>query len=144
VEIRTLASKGFDMWSSVVTISGGGSGFGNGTIQIEPDWQLCAIPVDYGYWNTTAHRHVHDNTTTAKFKNYVLDQIDDRYGTGLIEVANTYTGDAQQFFSYIPGSTPESSPNNFQLIYDDNGNQEVSGFWIKSLAAFSFTISWGA
>jgi len=144
MEIRTLVSKGFDMWSSVVTVSGGGSGFGGGTIEIEFGWSLCAIPIEQGYWSSTAHRHIHDNVTTAKFKNYVLDQIDDLYSSGLIEVANTYTGDNQFFFSYIPGSTPESSPNNFNLIYIDGVHKEVSGFWIKSLSITPIIISWGS
>jgi len=142
MEIRTLVSRGYDLWSPVITTTSG-TGFGRGTIEIENDWQLCAIPVEFGYWDNVTHMHIHDSSTVAKFKNYVLDQIDDLYGSGLIEVSNTYTGGAGQFYSYIPGSTPESSPNNFQMIYNDGIHKEVSGFWIKSLSVSSITISWG-
>jgi hypothetical protein len=80
----------------------------------------------------------------AKFKNYVLDQITDLYGTGIVEVANTYPGDLQAFYSYVVGSTPESSPHNWQLVYDDGGNKEISGFWIKVIGpAAPYLISWG-
>jgi len=142
MDIRPLVTKGYDLWSPIITTTSG-TGFGRGTIEIENDWQLCAIPVDFGYWNSTTHMHIHDSSTVAKFKNYVLDQIDDLYGPGLIEVSNTYIGGVGQFYSYIPGSTPESSPNNFQMIYNDGIHKEVSGFWIKSLSVSSIIISWG-
>jgi len=114
-----------------------------GRIQIENGWQLVSVPIENGYWDAGSHVHVHDDITTAKFKNYVLDQIEDLYGTGRIEVANTYTGDNQFFYSYVVGSTPESSPHNFQMVYDDSGYAEISGWWIKSTYSGTMLISWG-
>ena len=122
---------------------------GYGTIQLEFGWQLIAIPIMYGYWDDTAHEHVHDETTVAKFENYVLEQIDDLYATvsgveTIVEVANTYTGDQQAFFSYVVGSTPTSSYHNFQLVYDDSGYNEISGFWIKVIGLSApYLITWG-
>lgn len=142
MEIRTIITKGFDLWSPQI-ITGSVEGFGSGTIQLEYGWQLISVPVQFGYWNTNMHSLVHDGITVAKFKNYILDQITDLYGPGTIEVANTYTGDQQAFFSYVVGSTPESSPHNFKLVYDDEGNLEISGFWIKSVNVNPMIIGWG-
>jgi len=141
MDMRYIAWAGYDLAECDTTSSGIG---GYGTIQLESGWQLIAIPIDFGYWDSTAHEHVHDDTTRAKFKNYVLDQITDLYGSGVVEVANTYLGDNQFFWSYVVGSTPESSPHNFQLVYSDGPNQEISGFWIKIIgAAAPYLISWG-
>jgi hypothetical protein len=85
---------------------------------------------------------VHDDITVAKFKNYILDQIEDLYGVGKVEVANTYVGDVGAFYSYVVGSTPESSIHNWQLTYDDGSYQEISGFWIKTTVS-GMIISWG-
>ena len=132
------------MWSPQIihtTVSGGS--FGSGTIEIESNWQLCAVAIEFGFWENTTHTLVHDNTTTARFKNYILDQIDDLYGTGCIEVANAYIGGLNSFYSYVPGSTPESSPHNFSLIYNDGVNKEITGFWIKNISGSPIVISWG-
>lgn len=123
------------------TISSGIGGYGS--IQLEPGWQLIAVPIDYGYWDSMVHRHVHDGITRAKLKNYVLDQIEDLYGTGNVEVANTYLGDNRAFFSYVVGSTPESSANNFQLVYEDGPHREISGFWINMTTTTGIIITWG-
>ena len=139
MDIRPLVARGFDLWSPQVVMGG----FGSGSIQIEFGWQLIAIPVQYGYWDLIKHELIHDKITVAKFKNYVLDQIEDLYGANQVEVANTYTGDNQAFYSYVVGSTPESSPHNFQLIYQDDSSYEISGFWIKSLNVNPMIISWG-
>lgn len=141
-----IAWAGYDLAECDVTSSGIG---GDGSIQLEFGWQLIAIPVVYGYWDDTAHEHVHDDVTVAKFENYVLDQIDDLYATvsgieTIVEVANTYTGDQQAFWSYVVGSTPTSSPHNFQLVYDDSGYNEISGFWIKIIGPSApYLITWG-
>jgi hypothetical protein len=116
---------------------------GYGTIFLEPGWQLAAVNVRFGYWDSTLHTHVHDGVTIAKFKNYILDQIEDLYGSNKVEVANTYTGDQQAFYSYVVGSTPESSPNNFSLVYDDTGSYEIAGFWIKVTSISGIAITWG-
>lgn len=142
MDIRPIIAK-YDLWSPQVITTTSGSRFGKGSIQIEQGWQLISIPITYGYWNQTTHSLVHDDVTIAKFKNYVLDQIEDLYGTNNVEVANTYTGDQQAFYSYVVGSTPETSPHNFNLVYEDGVNMEISGFWIKSLSTIPITITWG-
>ncbi len=144
VDIRPLATKGFDLWSpQTITTTASGSAFGKGTIELEKGWQQIALPVENGFWDYATHTHINDGTTIAKFKNYVLDQLDDLYGD-IVEVANCFTGDAQQFYTFIPGSTPESSFNNFNLVYNDNNNMEISGFWIKIIGDVGpYTISWG-
>ena len=121
MDIRFIGWSGYQLADCVGTTTVSGV-CGYGTIELEYGWQLVSIPIVHGFWDSTAHEYVHDGTTIAKFKNYVLDQIEDLYGTGVIEVANTYTGDQQAFYSYLVGptpesSTPESSPNNFQLVY---------------------------
>lgn len=139
--MRYIAWAGYDLTECDATTSGIG---GHGSIQLEYGWQLVAIPIMYGYWDSTAHEHVHDDSTTAQFENYVLEQITDLYGSGIIEVANTYLGDNQFFWSYVVGSTPTSSPHNFQLVYTDGPNQEISGFWIKVIdVGAPYTITWG-
>jgi hypothetical protein len=146
MNIKYISSAGYDFWSDECTTSGTAvcSGIDHGTIQLEYGWQLIAIPIEYGYWSSATHTHVHDEVTRAKFKNYVLDQITDLYGAGVVEVANTYTGDNQFFWSYVTGVTPESSPHNFQMIYDDGVHREISGFWIKIIGgAAPYIISWG-
>ena len=140
MDVRFIGWAGYELTYCEETTSG----IGSGTIELEAGWQLVAIPIEYGYWDSTSHAHVHDDVTRAKFKNYVLDQITDLYGAGVVSVANTYTGDQQAFYSYVVGSTPESSPNNFQLIYDDGIHREISGFWIKIVGgAPPYTITWG-
>ena len=144
MDIRPIATRGFDIWSPqiITTVSGGGL-FGSGSIQLEKGWQQIALPVEYGFWDIGSHSHVHDGITIAKFKNYVLNQIEDLYGD-IIEVANCFTGDAQQFYTFIPGSTPESSFNNFNLVYNDNNHMEITGFWIKvSGTSGPYIINWG-
>lgn len=140
MDIRFTAWAGYQLAPCDATASGIG---GYGSIQLEPGWQLISIPIRYGYWDTTAHEHVHDDVTTAKFENYVLDQIDDLYGSGLVEVANTYPGDLQAFLSYVAGSTPNTSPHNFQMVYADGSHLEISGFWIKMTTTSGIVITWG-
>jgi len=141
MDVRYMGWKGYQLTTCEATSSGIG---GSGSIELEFGWQLAAIPIDYGYWESTTHKHVHDDITVAKFENYVLDQITDLYGSGVVEVANTYPGDLQAFYSYVVGSTPESSPHNFNMVYDDGGNKEISGFWIKIIGGSApYTITWG-
>lgn len=144
IDIRPLISRGWDLWSpQIITTTVSGNAFGKGTVELEKGWQQIALPVEQGFWDFDTHKHIHDDTTVAKFKNYVLDQINDLYGD-IVEVANCFTGDAQRFNTFIPGSTPESSFNNFQLVYNDNNHMEISGFWIKVVGDFGpYVISWG-
>lgn len=142
MDVRLIGWAGYELKGYEETTSSGVSD--SGSIELEFGWQLAAVPVEYGYWDSASHAHVHDGVTRAKFKNYVLDQIADLYGTGIVEVANTYTGDQQAFYSYVVGSTPESSSHNFQLVYDDGANREISGFWIKIIGGDSpYIITWG-
>ena len=140
MNILYLAAHGYQLWPCDTTASGIG---GYGVIQLEYNYQLAAIPIMYGYWDNTQHKHIHDGVTIAKFKNYVLDQITDLYGNDMIEVANTYLGNNQFFWNYVPGSTPETSNHNFSLVYNDSGYFEISGFWIKSLSLAPIVITWG-
>lgn len=141
MDVRLVSWAGYELKDYDITTT---SGVGGGSIQLEYGWQLVAIPIEHGYWDTTTSGHVHDDVTRAKFKNYILDQITDLYGAGIVEVANTYLGDTQAFYSYVVGSTPESSPNNFQLVYEDGVHKEIAGFWIKVIGAGApYTISWG-
>lgn len=139
MEIRTISSAGYNLWTDICEEVGG---LDSGSIELELGWQLCAIPIQYGYWDNVTHQHVHDNVTVAKCKNYIIDQIEDLYGTGKVEVVNTYIGDVGAFYSYVVGSTPEGSVHNWQLIYDDGSYREISGFWIKTLDS-GMIISWG-
>lgn len=140
MDVRYLGWAGYQLAPCDVTTSGIG---GYGSIELEEGWQLIAIPIQKGYWSSVEHKHIHDNTR-AKFKNYVLDQIIDVYGNDVVEVANTYLGDNQFFWSYVVGSTPETSPHNFSLVYDDEGNLEISGFWIKIIGTNApYIITWG-
>ena len=141
MDVRFTSWAGYQLIDCAATSSGIG---GYGTIELEYGYQTLAVPIRYGYWDSTAHEHVHDGTTAAKFKNYILDQITDLYGADIIEVANTFPGDLQAFLSYVVGSTPESSDNNFSLVYADTSNLEIIGFWIKSLSVSPIIISWGA
>ncbi len=120
-----------------------------GTIQIEPErWHLLAIPIKYGYWDNTTHKLVHDSITIARIKNYVMDQLEDIYSTPpetLIEVANSYPGDRNAFFNYVPGLTNPTSEHNFPLINIDLDGPygETAGFWIKSIHDDLLLINWG-
>jgi hypothetical protein len=140
MEIRLISTHGYQLWTCDTTTSGIG---GYGSIQLEYGWQLVAVPIVSGFWSTIEHKHIHDDITIAKFKNYVLDQITDLYGSGVVEVANTYLGDNQFFWNYVPGSTPETSNHNFKLVYNDSGYFEISGFWLKSLSMIPIVITWG-
>ncbi len=143
MDIRPLISR-YDLWSPQVTTTSSGVNFGSGFLDIETGWALCAIPVRYGYWSSELHAHVHDGVTVAKFKNYIYDQIVDLYGEGQIEGSNAFVGGIGQFYSFVPGSTPESSPHNFNLCYlEDGGFMEITGFWIKSINSDNMLISWG-
>jgi len=122
-----------------------GDSLSSGIIEIESGWQLISIPIQYGYWDIGTG-HVHDGTTPAKIKNYLVDQIEDVQGVQcntLIEVFNTYPGDVGGFLSFVPGVTNPLSSNNFPLIYEDGSYKECLGFWVKNISGSPFTIVWG-
>lgn len=116
-------------------------------IEIEPNrWQMISIPIQHGYWDSTTHQHVHDESTIATIKNYVVDQIEDVYGVpaeDMIEVFNTYIGDVHKMYNYVCGVTIDTSEHNFPLAYNDDGEIEYCGLWIKSIHPTPFTIEWG-
>jgi len=145
MDIRYISTAGYDFYCEPCTESGTVcSGIGSGSIELDYDWQMISIPIQYGYWDSTSHAHVHDSVTLAKFENYVLDQITDLYGTGIIEVANTYIGGNGFFWNYVVGSTPAASPHNFQLAYVDNTFVEYTGLWIKVVGVGGpYVITWG-
>jgi hypothetical protein len=116
-------------------------------IEIEQNrWQMVTIPIRYGYWDNTIHDHVHDDTTIATIKNYIVDQIEDTYGVPaktMIEVMNTYVGDAHKVHNYVCGVTIDSSEHNFPLAYIDGSKVEYAGIWVKSIHPTPFSIKWG-
>jgi len=118
-----------------------------GSVTLERNrWQLIAIPVEFGYWDSITHSHVHDGTTVSKVKNYIIDQLEDVYAAPantLIEVMNTYYGDANKFYNYVVGVTQDNSIHNFQLSYRDEGNLEYVGIWVKCISPVDIQITWG-
>ena len=117
-----------------------------GEIEIEAGrWQLISIPVRYGYWNDAVSpgQLVHDGSTIARVENYVVKQLEDKYGSGVVSSLNTYYGDNNFFYNFIPGTTSPASPHNFELTFMDGTRSEVSGFWIKSEYGSSMILEWG-
>lgn len=91
-----------------------------GTVRLQRDvWQLIAIP---------------RNDTVAE---YLVDRLavqEGKAASDLIEIVSTYRGTDDKFLSYVPGVTSKSSVNNFTLIYNDNGSNEIAGVWVKTKA----------
>lgn len=118
-----------------------------GEIELEPNrWQMIAVPVMFGYWDSTNSQLVHDGLTVATIKNYVLDQIADTMGgvaETYIESAHTYIGDNNFYYNYLPGVTNSLSVHNFPLAYLDGDRVEYVGFWIKSIHTDNIIIRWG-
>jgi hypothetical protein len=145
MDIRYLASYGYQLWPCDVTTSGIG---GYGIIEVEPGFQMAAAPVIYGYWDSVSHKHIHDGTTLATVYNYLVLQIEDVYGVPantMIEVFNTLVGGNSIYWNFVPGVTNPLSPHNFYLSYYDSGadSQEVTGFFIKSIHPTTFSLVWG-
>jgi len=147
--IKYLASAGYDLWSEPCIVSGTiCSGIGGGYIDIEPGFQMISVPITHGWWSSTAHEHVHDDTTVANVYNYIIQQIEDIYGVDgdtMIEVFNTLIGGQGNYWNFVPGVTNPASPHNFQLAYSDPGagSYEYTGFFVKSIHSTSFIIQWG-
>jgi len=91
--------------------------YNNGTVLLERGkWQLVALPI------------------SGKVKEDFVDKIALQEGvldTSLIEVCSAYPGHIDKFLSYIPGFTLPTSQQNFDLYYIDNGNKEITAFWVK-------------
>lgn len=130
-----------------IAITTSGTSCGSGIIEVEPNrWQLVSIPIKYGYWDSNLHKHIHDDVTIARIKNYVVDQIEDVYGVDantMVEVFNTYFGDVNKYYNFIPNVTDPLSIHNFELGYQDTNDTEYTGFWIKSVYDSVFLITWG-
>jgi hypothetical protein len=60
-----------------------------------------------------------------------------------IKVVNTYIGDNNYFYNYIPGVTNPLSTHNFPLAYLDGDRVEYVAFWIKSIHTSDIIIKWG-
>lgn len=120
--------------------------FLEGEVEIEPNrWQLIAIPVKFGYYDATENTIKSSSTTRATIYNYVVQQLESTYTDNienLIEVINTYVGDKNYFWNYVPGFTPEGSEHNFKLIYEDGSREEIVPFWIKSKVAYNMVLEW--
>lgn len=131
----------------------GGDAKLSGSIELEPNvWQLVAIPVQFGYFDSSGGVLVHDKSTPATVYNYVIRQIESVYGKPaeqLLSVCNAYIGDDNFFRSYIPGFTAETSPHNFPLVYVDDDapdgevRREVVAFWVRSIHTSPIIITWG-
>jgi len=117
-----------------------------GEIEIEPDrWQLISLPVKYGYYNIIDNEIKRSKTVRATIYNYVVTQLETVYSDdieNLIGVVNTYIGDNNFFWNYVPGFTPEESEHNFKLIYDDGPREEIVPFWIRSKVNYNMIIKW--
>lgn len=145
MDLRFISWAGYELKECDTTVSGIG---GHGVIEIEPGFQMIAAPVVYGYWSSVEHKHVHDGSTIAKVKNYIVDQIEDVYGVQantMVEVFNTLVGGEANYWNFVPNFIDPGSPHNFQLSYYDSGanSQEVTGFYVKSIHPTTFTIIWG-
>ena len=136
----------YNLWSSAETTTSGIGG--SGTIEIEPGFQMIATPVIYGYWSTTEHKHIHDDSTIATVYNYIDQQISDVYGvqtSTMIRFFNTLVGGSPIYYNFVPDLTNPADIHNFQLSYYDAGanSQEVTGYFLESIHPTTFTITWG-
>lgn len=122
----------------------------SGEIQLEPDrWQLIAVPAQFGYWDSTSHMIINDGATIAKVKNYIVAQIEDKYVGGgetigdYVTVINTYVGDINAFWTWTSAAPPpDSSPNNFPLVYVDGVRNEIAGIWFRSVSSSEMILEW--
>lgn len=132
------------MFDAVSTIMFGAEGSeAGGQIEIEQGWQLISIPCVYGQWDVTNHVLVRD-ASTAKIHEYVVRQLEDKYGPGVVTLCSTYFGDEQRYRDFVPGITPLTNSGNFPLMaYDPGlGKVETIGFWIVSTRATPMTLDW--
>ena len=112
----------------------------SGIIQLQPGWQLVAIPTVHGYWNSSTGSITKDNTPST-VSNYLLDQLAFKLGIDKsllnqhIQVCIAYRG-GKLSQNMVVGFTPETSVNNFQLSYIDDVNLklEFTAFWVKVIS----------
>lgn len=131
----------------------------NGTVLVQAGvWQLISIPVKYGYWDGSVSppQITDDGMTIARVNEYVVEQLEDKYGVGVVEAVNTYFGDIDMFYNFVPGTTVPGSPagsplgspytpnpHNFELTRVDGSYEEITGFWIKSAHGADMVLNWG-
>lgn len=129
---------------------GSGTSVRGGEIQIEEGWQDIAVPIEFGYWDSSSGTLVHDDSTIARVENYIIRQLEDIYGVPgntLIERVSTYNGDAQAFYSFIPGVTNPATTGNFSLVFRDNDGiterNEPAGIRLKNISGSTLYLEWG-
>jgi hypothetical protein len=116
-----------------------------GIITIEPlRWQTISIPSIYGGWNTTTNLLERGAPTLAKVKEYIIDQLEDKYGAGVILRISRFWGDDNAWVDFIPGVTLAGSPNNFELmpLDADTGQREPQGFLLYSNHPTNMALEW--
>jgi len=94
----------------------------NGKVRLEPDrWMMLSLPID-----------------GAKISDFVT-AIENKYGmdgSDLFRVFSAFPSVADEqkgeMLDFIPGVTPVGSKYNFNLMYNDNGDYEITGFWVKT------------
>ncbi len=95
-----------------------GVGSTSGTVLLQHDvWQLLAIPRE-----------------NVNVKEYFVDRIASKYSLApedMVDICTAYFGSENKFRSYIPGITNPLTENNFPLVFSDDGNLEITGFWVK-------------
>ena len=120
----------------------------SGSIEIESNrWQMISIPVKYGYFDTVNEEIKISDSVRSTIYNYVVTQLETLYSDNienLVEVINTYVGDNDYFYNYVPGFTPIASEHNFPLTYIDGIRDEIVPFWIKSKVGYNMVLEWGS
>lgn len=123
IPVTTVTKSYFDLMGSIITLTDPSkyasvnmdSLKGNILLQ-RGRWQLVTLPL------------------VGKIKDKFLLELENQAGVpygDLIEVVSAYPGHINKFLSYIPGFTEDTDEENFDLIMDDNGNKEITAFWVK-------------
>jgi len=106
-----------------------------GDIQLQPGFQLITIPTTHGRFDTTTGTIVKD-TTKAKVKNYLLDQLSHKLNIPYSDIGQYIEscvavrgGELSQ--NFVPVITPDTSVNNFELAYTDNEAIEFTAFYVN-------------
>lgn len=82
----------------------------------------------------------------AKVKEYIIDQLEDKYGAGCVLRISRFWGDDNAWVDFIPGVTLAGSPNNFELMPLDpsTGQREPQGFLLYSNYPSNMILEWEA
>lgn len=99
--------------------STGGGGEWTPILKLQSNvWQLVALPIKGG-----------------KVYEDVLMKLENQTGVGiadLVTLCTTYYGDENRYRAFAVGVTNPLSDNNFPLVYNDTGTEEVTAFWIRT------------